>query len=189
MTKPSIRFYPGMLPGTGTEFFNYENEDFVIENGVTKPFEQMGTYTMQILLREMNTDSAVLNELIILHPDCEMKRLKKFTRCRLGGLDFHPDIQNGELQKGEYWPCPLRGNCRSEGILCRLPHFQGKQLTNQDVTLIQMLTSDRTNEVIADEMELAPGSLHKAKKFLYKKLDQAQTKQKITQIAIFLNLI
>lgn len=189
MTTKNVRWYPGMLPSTGAEIFNYENEDFVIENGQIKPFDQLSSYYLRILINAINSDPKVDQELQIMHPDCEMKRVRKFSRCRFGGLDYTADIIDGKLQPGEFWPCPLRGSCRSEGILCKLPEYQGQVLSNKEIKLIQLLSSNATNEVIAYEMEMPAGTLHRDKAALYRKLGNIQTKQEVAQIAFFLNLI
>lgn len=181
------RIYPGMACES-VEFFNHRDEIKVIQNGNVKDFKELSGMTVQILREEISKNKLVENELLELHPDSEFKRLEKFVKCRFGGLDFEGDIKGGVLQQGEYWECPLRGNCKSEGTLCMLPVYNGERLTSQEVKLIQLTATTKTNEVIADELQLPLGTLHKSKKFLYEKLG-VQTKQEIAGIGFLLNLI
>lgn len=184
---PTITLYPGMVCSS-TEFFVSENQVKIIQNAKVLPFCEISSATMQILDEAINQDINVKLELFDMHPTSKMKRIEQFAKCRFGGLDFQGDIKEGILQDGEYWECPNRGTCKSEGILCKLPSYNGKRLEKQEVELLQLTSTNKTNEVIAEELHLPMGSFHKAKKFLYDKLE-IQTKQEGVMISFFLNLI
>lgn len=181
------RVYPGMVDSS-TEFFLSGDNLHVIENNKVLPFCEISLDTIEVLQNEINKDINVKLALFEMLPNSAMQRAEQFARCRLGGLDFQGDIKNGELQDGEFWECPKRGNCPHEGTLCKLPTFNNVRLTKQDVKLIQLTSTTKTNEAIADEMQLPMGSFHKAKKYLYKKL-KVQTKQEVVPIGVLLNLI
>lgn len=190
MTKivPTInRLYPG-LADSSIEFFNDHDETKIIQNSKVFPFDEASFSVIQILDEEIEKDPLVKSHLMAMHPNSKIQRTKQFVSCRFGGLDYQGDIKDGKLQEGEYWECPKRGNCQSEGILCKLPSYNGQQLQPQDVKLLQLTATNKTNEVIADELCLPLGSFHKFKKILYKKLG-IQTKQEGAMISIFLNLI
>jgi DNA-binding CsgD family transcriptional regulator len=187
MTTQNNRMYPGMGCNS-IEFFVSENETKIIQSGKVLPFCEISLGTMRVLEEEIHKDLAVKLELHDMHPFSKMKRIEQFARCRFGGLDFEGDIKEGKLQDGEYWACPNHGNCKSEGILCKLPTYNDQRLTKQDVELLQLTATNLTNEVIGEKMNLPMGSFHKAKKFLYKKL-AIQTKQEGVMISFLLNLI
>ncbi|MDR6844475.1 hypothetical protein [Flavobacterium granuli] len=187
-TVPTInRLYPG-LADSCIEFFNDQEETKVIQNSKVFPLDEASFSVIQILDEEIEKDPLVKSHLMAMHPDSKIKRTKQFVSCRFGGLDYQGDIKDGKLQEGEYWECPLRGNCKSEGILCKLPSYNGQQLQLQEVKLLQLTATNKTNDVIAEELNLPLGSFHKAKKYLYEKLG-IQTKQEGAMISIFLNLI
>lgn len=187
-TVPTInRLYPG-LADSSIEFFNDQEETKVIQNSKVFPFDEASFSVIQIIDEEIEKDSVVKSHLIAMHPNSKIKRTKQFVSCRFGGLDFQGDIKDGKLQEGEYWECPKRGNCPSEGILCKLPSYNGKQLQPQEVKLLQLTATNKTNEVIAEELSLPLGSFHKLKKILWSKLN-IQTKQEGVMISFFLNLI
>lgn len=186
MTK-TIRIYPGMTDNS-IELFVINNELKAIQNGKTIGFTEFSFALIQILEEAMLVDSRVEEALLKMHPGSRLRRVEQFAKCRFGGLDYEPDIQDGKIQDGEYWACPLKGKCAHEGVVCKTPFHKGQRLSNVDIQLIQQTTTDKTNEVIAEELNIPLGTLHKYKKKLYKKLG-VQTKQEIAVIALLLNLI
>ncbi len=183
----TIKIYPGMTD-SATEFF-VENDNLKIINaGVVKNFTEISFATISLLKEKIQESKEINLALHDMHPVSEMKRIEQFVRCRFGGLDFQADILDNEFQDGEFWECPNRGTCPHEGTLCKLPLINEHRLTNQEVQLMQLTASNKTNEVIADEMDLAFGSFHLFKKLLYKILN-VQTKQEIAIISHNLNLI
>lgn len=182
---------PGMLTDGQLEFFVVENKVKVMHSGKIESFEDTPFEIFQILKETINNDPLVLEKLIEMHPSSEYRRIEQFVQCRFGGLDYTGDFctKENKLQDGEYWPCSKHGNCSAEGVLCRLPTINGERLTVQEIQLIQLTTTDMTNEVIAEEMNLPLGTFHKLKHSLYQKIGNIQTKQCLTKIAIAFNLI
>ena len=113
----------------------------------------------------------------------------QFLKCRYGGLDFSADIKDNHFQEGDYWDCPKRATCAFNGIICKAPTYNGQKLSPIDIKLMKLLSTNATNEVIADALNLALGTFHKLKKALYVKLNNIQTKQELALIAKSLNLI
>lgn len=181
------RMYPGM-GDSSIEFFVTQNETKFIQHGRILPFTNLPFATLKVLEQVIQDNIEINLELHDMHPTSKLKRIEQFARCRFGGLDFVGDIKDGQLQDGEYHQCPKHGNCASEGILCKLPTYNGHKLSSQDIRLMQLLSSAKTNDLIADELNLPMGSFHKAHRLLYDKLG-VQTKQEVTKIAYLLNLI
>lgn len=185
MTTTS-KILPGMV-NNSVEFFIAEGQLRFIHAGNVNAITDLPFSVIQILNETIDKDKQVKSELKKWHPNSKYKRLEQFISCRFGGLDHTPDISNGKVQDGEYWDCPLRGNCKSEGILCKLPTHDGKRLTNKEVKIMQLSATDKTNEVIAEELGIAFGTFHKIKKQLHAKF--GQTKQQIALWASHYNLI
>lgn len=185
MTTTS-KLLPGMV-NNSVEFFVQAGELKFIHSGTVNGITDLPFSVIQILEETIRKDKAVKAELHKWHPNSKYKRLEQFITCRFGGLDHTPDISNGKVQDGEYWDCPLRGQCASEGILCKLPVHEGKRLTNLEVKIMQLSATDKTNEVIADELGLAFGTFHKIKKGIHAVF--GQTKQQIALWASYHNLI
>lgn len=180
-------YYPGMLTSDIEFFFEGEQTMFMTE-GTIKPFEKVSPFIQNILEAEINKDHEVFEFLYTLHPNNPIKRLEQFAKCRFGGLDFTPDINHaGKIQKGEYWECPLRGNCSAEGKLCKHIKVNDNIINDDEIKLIKMLITDATNEFIATQLKLPYGTLHYKKRLLYEKLEIA-TKQELTLFAVRFNL-
>ena len=178
---------PGLLC-SGIEFFVVENEVKFIHAGKMKTFSELSYPIVELLKEEIAKDQNVIDSLLELQPNSEMKQVEQFVKCRLGGLDFKADIIENVIQEGEYWDCPNRGKCKHEGTLCKLPVFNNYRLEPVDVKLMQLSATEMTNEVIAEEMHMPLGTLHKLKKKIYAILE-IQTKQESALIARDLNLI
>jgi hypothetical protein len=181
------RQFPGM-GDNGIEFFISEKETKFIQHGSVLPFSKLPISTLKILEETILQDPQVSHALLQMHPVSKLKRVEQFARCRFGGLDFVGDIVDGKLQEGEYHECPKRGSCKSEGILCKLPVYNGQTLSSLDVQLMQQLSTSKTIDAIIYEMDLRPGTFHKLHNILYSKLG-VQTRQAVTKIAYLLNLI
>ncbi|KAA2218287.1 MalT transcriptional regulator family protein [Maribacter flavus] len=178
---------PGIL-SNDVEFFQDGEQLKAITSGTVIDFTQLSFAHMQILRDEIEKEPDVKMLLLDMFPNSEFKRLEQFVKCRFGGLDYTADLTTEGAQQGEWWPCPLRGKCAHEGVLCKQVSYNGNVLDHQDVTLVQLLATNSTNDVIANEMNLPLGSFHLLKKRLYNKLG-VQTKQESTIIGQRLNLI
>lgn len=178
---------PGMV-SEDVEMFVDNKELKVIQSGRIIPFCEVSLSVIELLKENINKNIDVKLALHDLHPTSEIKRIEQFAMCRFGGLDFKGDISNGILQDGEYWPCPRKGNCAHEGVLCKLPIVNDYRLTNEDVLLMQLSSTEKTNEVIASEMNLPMGTFHLKKKNLYGNLG-TMCKQTVARLSSFLNLI
>lgn len=183
-----MQIMPGLLDNS-FEFFNHNSDLKYVSDGKLKPFEEAPTSVILLLQEAIEKEPHSKAILMDWFPNSEFNQLKKFASCRLGGLDLTPDLVNGELQKGEYWHCPNRGNCPGEGIVCLAPTFNGHELSKTEIELIKLSTTNKTNEAIADILGLPMGTFHKFKNILHKKLGNIQTKQCITKIAIEMNFI
>lgn len=186
-TIPMAKVYPGMICDS-IEFFYHDSQLKAIQNGKIKNFSELSFATIQVLKEEINRSKEVKLALHDFHPTSEMKRIEQFAICRFGGLDFSGDIHNGELQDGEYWACPNHGKCPHEGTLCKLPMVNGKRLTKQEVDLIKLSSTDKTNDVIAEDLGIPLGTFHQLKKALYEKFF-VQTKQELTRLSSLINII
>ena len=183
---------PKILPGmidSSIEFFQSDDGRLkYIHQGKVNCINEMPFAFSEIIKDEISKNPEIENHLKDFHPDSEIKRLHQFISCRFGGVDYQGDIKENVLQEGEYWPCPLRGTCKSEGVLCKIPKINGNDLSSTEIKIIQMSTTDMTNDVIADALGLCQGTFNKMKKIVYEKLN-VPTKQCLTKIAHRYNII
>lgn len=181
-------YYPGMI-NSEIEFFTTGETLTFIQNGKMLPFSKIDSTIYKMLKDEMHKDIDAHLALMDWHPNNEQMQVEQFTKCRYGGLDFNADITaSGRVQKGEYWECPLRTNCKSAGLVCKNIKVHHQPITIDEVQLIKLLVTDMTNDVIAMELKIALGTLHLKKRVLYEKLE-ISTKQELTIFAFQYNII
>lgn len=180
-------YYPGML-NTDIEFFNSGEATYFMTEGSVRPFNEITTELFQLLENEINKDFEIQDYLQTKFPNNPLRQLEEFTKCRFGGLDFSADIDHaGKIQKGEYWDCPLRGNCKGEGKLCKHIKFNNHIINSDEIKLIQLLITGITNKNISEKLEIPFGTIHYKKQRLYEKLE-ITTKQELTLFAVRFNL-
>ena len=79
--------------------------------------------------------------------------VSRFIRCNLSNLDHVPDISAGRIMALESGPCPMRGECRYDGIVCR-PAFD-HNLSPSEHRVMEMLYHGSSESDIADTMCLS----------------------------------
>ncbi len=183
----TMKAIPG-ITANGIEFFEKEGEIKMIHQGEVKDFLEIPHLVLGILKSEINKNAPVKQALEETHPDSEIRQIKQFIECRFGGLDSVPDILDNELQPAEYRNCPVRKACTLKGTLCSKFQYNGHILEWEEIELVQLLSTNMKNEVIAQELNIPLGTFHAMKKRLYE-VFQVSTKQEITQISMLLNLI
>jgi DNA-binding CsgD family transcriptional regulator len=187
-TTTQNRIHPGLLCRS-IEFFTGKNGKLkVLSGGKVREFSNSSYTHHQILKEAIAKEPETFKLLNEWYPHSELKRLIQFGSCRFGGLDYEPDVIDFKLQEGEYISCPVRHLCPGAGVLCQTPRYKGTIIEFNEVKIIQALATTDTNEAIADNLGMALGSFHLAKKILYDKL-KIQTKQEAVLIGRDLNLL
>lgn len=179
---------PGLSKDNAIEFFELENDIKAVINGRIVDFTEVPLNIQDFLQEEIKKEPEVEAALHSLHPFSKQQRLKQYVACRFGGLDFHPDIKDGRVSSPDYKFCGIRNKCPFNGVICKSPEINGEKLTDQEIRLIKLLSTDKKNEVIADEMDIPLGTFHKIKKTLYEKA-KVQTKQELTLLSFLKNFL
>ena len=177
------KLLPGMTESS-TEFFVENDELKIIQNGRVLQFHELSFATVQTVQEYIDAHTDIKLALMDMVPNSKMRQIEQFLKCRFGGLDANADLKAcGEMQDGEFWPCPNHGHCPFEGVLCKLPMVNGHRLNKTEFHLIRHLTTIKTNELIAEELDTPLGTFHLLKKRLYDILN-VSTKQELTLVAI-----
>lgn len=88
-----------------------------------------------------------------------MKRIvSRFVRCNFSPADNKPDIRDGSFCNFEYVPCPLRGECRLEGIVCN-PRFS-PTLRASETRVMRLWFEGYDETDIANELNLSAYTVH-----------------------------
>ena len=96
--------------------------------------------------------------------------VRRFCKCNFGELDnTSRDIDKNGGFNFERVKCPMRGECKYEGIIC-CPQFYS-HISNAEMRVMQMVYQGANNEEIADKLYLSPHTVKNHIKSVYIKLD------------------
>jgi len=93
--------------------------------------------------------------------------VRRFLKCNLGKNDHIIDF-DGTSFNLELISCPLRGECKHEGIICK-PKFNSR-LTRSEEAILRLIAQHKTDKEIADELFNSPLTIETHRKHILKKL-------------------
>ena len=143
------------------EFFNLESEVMrVDESGECSKFTQNDTELISSILEHIqayypNAYAALCAIYERSKPNLPYFRYliaKRFAKCNFGAIDNIPDIEDGKFNL-ECVACPLRGECKHEGIICR-PVFNHR-LSDAEMRVLRLLYQQVSREEIASRLYLS----------------------------------
>lgn len=82
----------------------------------------------------------------------------RFIRCNFAPLDNVPDFSSSASCKFEFVPCPLRGECQLECVVCR-PEFDHK-LSAAEMRVMPLWCQGLSEDEIAKQLFLSPCTVH-----------------------------
>lgn len=81
----------------------------------------------------------------------EFNIVSRFCRCNFGEYDaMSPDVDADGFFHFEEVGCPLRGECRMEGVICK-PKLDTK-LTPRELQILELISRGKQAQEIADEL-------------------------------------
>jgi Response regulator containing a CheY-like receiver domain and an HTH DNA-binding domain len=75
--------------------------------------------------------------------------VRRFIKCNFGSFDNVVDFDGKDLHF-EFVKCPLRGECKFDGVICN-PHFQ-HALSEREAEVMKLQCSGLTDAEIADKL-------------------------------------
>lgn len=90
----------------------------------------------------------------------EYRTVHRFIRCNFGEYDqLRLDINHrGQLQFEEV-RCPLRGECRHEGVICK-PELD-THLTEREMEVFRLIAANLQTDAIAEELHISPCTVNR----------------------------
>lgn len=101
-------------------------------------------------------------------PYYRFKIVNRFCKCNFGNIDNVPDVKDG-IFSFERVSCPLRGECRLEGIVCN-PEFEDK-ISPSEMRILKLINQSKTPEEIADELYLSVFTVRNHLRNIYSRLN------------------
>ncbi|MBO4689395.1 MAG: helix-turn-helix transcriptional regulator [Paludibacteraceae bacterium] len=134
----------------------------------------------------------MLEEVSVLYPkaytalDKEYQRLTdiqerhyrmalRFVKCNFGEIDNVLDIQSNGKWVFECVKCPLRGECRWEGVICQ-PEFDS-ELSKREKEILKHVYDGLSIQDIAEAMYLSPHTVKNHIRNAYARLDIHSTQE------------
>ena len=94
---------------------------------------------------------------------------RRFCKCNFGLLDTKEvDSKPADVFCFERVQCPLRGECKFEGVVC-MPRFNTK-LSKSELKVMKLIYDGLTNEQVAERLYLSPFTVKNHIKSVYAKL-------------------
>lgn len=162
----------------GIEFYQYNDELwFKEENGRHKVLSEDDTEVIQNLLEDIrerypSAYQALESEYQRSAPNPRYYQyliVRRFCKCNFGRLDtMKLDIDNLGKFNFEKVECPLRGECKNEGVIC-CPKFNNK-LSEAELRVMKLVYEGESKEDIAMRLYLSPHTVKNHIKSVYLKL-------------------
>lgn len=163
---------------TNTEFFTYGNEVMVrTADGSVRTLtptdydliSAMCDYLTTFYPKAYAALCEQYKQSALNQPYFRYRIVSRFVRCNFGGLDDIPDISPSMHCNFEYVPCPLRGECPLDQIVCH-PEFN-HQLSAAELQVLRLVYEGLTEDVIGDRLCLSPHTIHTHVRNAYARLD------------------
>lgn len=99
----------------------------------------------------------------------EFRIVSRFIRCNFGEYNLNsPDIDADGFFRIEEVGCPLRGECRMEGVICK-PKLESNLTPRENEVLKHIANGEQTQE-IADALMLSPLTVNRHRENIKAKL-------------------
>lgn len=102
-------------------------------------------------------------------PYFRFKVANRFLRCNFGNFDNEEDIDARGMFHFEKVQCPLRGECKWDGIICQ-PEFSSA-LSQGELRVMELVYRGLSNDEIADRLVLSLYTVKNHIKNVYRKLN------------------
>jgi len=153
-------------PLTNIEFFTYEDEVWFREGGELRRLMESDIEIIDGLIDLISTFyPKAYCALCDLYNGCAMNKryhrfriATRFVRCNFAQFDNIPDVADNCRLAFEFVPCPIRGECKLECVVCR-PEFDHK-LSPAELPVMRLWYDGKNIDEISDRLCLSPHTIH-----------------------------
>lgn len=149
------------------EFFTFESEIWYrMPDGTSDKLTEKSTAIISTMLEKIEkfypkAYSALTSEYARCKANLPLFRYRivaRFIRCNFGNIDNIADVDEFGRFQFECVPCPLRGECRHENIICR-PEFE-HHISDAELRVLRLWYLGKSKADIADELYLSPHTVN-----------------------------
>ncbi len=162
----------------GLEFYIFEGELWCkSDDGINKVVDENRTELIKSILDEIRECYPAAYKALTKEyqksslnvPYYQYLIVRRFCKCNFGKLDgTKSDVDRTGRFNFEKVECPLRGECRFEGVIC-LPKFNSK-LSEAELRVMKLIYQGASKDEIAERLYLSPNTIKNHIKSVYLKL-------------------
>lgn len=153
-------------PLTNTEFFAYEGEVWYRQADNFIRLTESHSEIIDDMIEIISTFyPKAYDALCKVYNGCARNKwyyrfriVARFIRCNFAQLDNVPDISDKGHCAFEFVPCPLRGECPLDRVVCR-PEFDHK-LSAAELPVMRLWYEGYDKETIAEKLFLSPHTVN-----------------------------
>lgn len=111
-------------------------------------------------------------------PYFQWRIVRRFIACNMGNYDTQNyDIDRDGDFKMEEVKCPLRGECKDEGVICKP---KPSTLTDRELQVLELITLQYSNAVIANVLDIAIETVKSHRENMLAKLKMNNNNELVT---------
>lgn len=162
----------------GVEFYIFEGELWCkSDDGGNRVVDESQTELIKFVLDEIReyfpaAYKALVNEYqnsSFNVPYFQYLIVRRFCKCNFGKLDgTKSDIDRFGRINFEKVECPLRGECKFEGVVCS-PKFNSN-LSDAELRVMKLIFQGASNDDVAEQLHISPNTVKNHIKSVYLKL-------------------
>ena len=99
--------------------------------------------------------------------------VRRFLKCNFSKHDEKPDIDSKGFFDVEFVSCPMRGECKHEGIICK--PTRDKTLTDREIEIVKLISLGNTDFEISEMLFISPHTAKNHRKNILHKTDCPNT--------------
>ncbi|MDB4919821.1 LuxR C-terminal-related transcriptional regulator [Mucilaginibacter sp.] len=151
---------PAGLRDNNYEFFADDNRACFITQGAVAEVDKLSEQMLQAIESELGKYPEKLKGINKMGVSGRLPVINQFMICNYGGFDSKPDLVNYQLGETEYWPCPKRGTCAFEGIVCDgLRTNTGEVLSKREIEVVKHIATGELDKNIAHNLNISHSTL------------------------------
>lgn len=153
-----------------------KTEFFVTADGLEIIAQQNGNYTnlkndfslIKLMRRRIDACFPKASQRLDKDYETDYDKVLRFCKCNFSLNDHIPDMVEDGFNV-EFIPCPLRGECKDENVICNPILKTG--ITVRETEIVQHILDGELVLVIADKLCLSPYTVENHKRNIYNKLN------------------
>ncbi|MDX5326699.1 MAG: LuxR C-terminal-related transcriptional regulator [Bacteroidota bacterium] len=164
------RITPGLLDlHTEVWYDPKENDLFATYMGRTYRFFDLPGEVMAKFRKELIHDDRAIQEFEKIGVTDFKDQLFVYIKCKYGGFDSVPDLEESGETNAEYWNCGCGGNCCMKPLFRKALPVGDTHLTDREIQIIRAICSGKPGKQIAADLFISENTFANHRANIFKK--------------------